>query len=197
MISRGHCSSEASAAAAAAAAAAAPFILQRSLGSSLEGALLHIMAVRAQRQRKQPKGRSPHPVTSNQVSLLSVAKNALLGSLPDAIRGLSRVKCLDVGNNTLKGNIPRAIALLTHITWLGMDNNMFGGSIPHALVSLQCLEDLDARANQLKGSIANTMISTMSRLRLDCNLLVDRIPSAIARIQRLNVLTAGRPAESE
>ena len=60
------------------------------------------------------------------------------------------------------------------------------------MLSLQCLEVLDTRRDRLEGSNSSAMVSVMIYLRLDGNKLSSRIPDSIARMQKLELLTAGK-----
>ncbi|XP_041006090.1 receptor-like protein EIX2 [Juglans microcarpa x Juglans regia] len=86
---------------------------------------------------------------------------------------------MDLSSNTLMGTIPEELAILIRLRGLNLSNNQLTGNMPAMIGNIRSLESLDLSRNQLSGSIPLSMsaLPSLSHLNLSYNDLSGRIPS--------------------
>jgi hypothetical protein len=97
-----------------------------------------------------------HGVTcdeSENIIALSLESNALKGSIPGEISGLSHLETINLSYNHLEGEIPHEIVTLKNLRKLNLSSNMFNGHLPKYLYMLDSLK------NQLSDFRWNALIS--------------------------------------
>jgi Leucine-rich repeat (LRR) protein len=102
--------------------------------------------------------------TGPDIYALVLKDNNLIGTIPDAIRQLSRVQFLYLSSNSLQGTIPTAIGALNQLQQLGklyvhllspagFDLNSLSGAIPTTFANLHALQNLFLQDNKLTGIV--------------------------------------------
>ena len=146
-----------------------------------------------------------HGVTTDadgRVAALALPENELAGTLPAALRGLTRLRRLDLGGNRLDGPIPAELGELTELEELSLwndddplDRNDDGltGAIPGALGDLANLTRLDLRENDLTDPIPAALgdLTNLRELALGRNELAGAIPAELGNLTRLRRLDVG------
>ena len=100
---------------------------------------------------------------------VDLSGNALNGTLPDGLMGLTKVRVVNVSGNALSGAIPsegdvdvRAMASLTDFD---ASNNALVGAVPPSLAGLKHLRTLSLRGNKLTGTIPCDQLAQSRSLR--------------------------------
>ncbi|CAB1103088.1 unnamed protein product [Ectocarpus sp. CCAP 1310/34] len=98
-----------------------------------------------------------------------------------------RVVRLDLDRNGLVGTIPAALGGLTKVVYLRMSCNNLTGPIPSTFGHLSRLNYLDIRSNQLTGGLPAELgkLTELSKVDLSCNLLGGRIPPEVGNMTGL------------
>ncbi|KAJ6828860.1 receptor kinase-like protein Xa21 [Iris pallida] len=121
------------------------------------------------------------------MTYMDLSINQLEGSIPDAFGELQMLESLDLSSNSFQGLIPDSFGGLISIKTLNLSRNAFTGAIPSSLARLRYLVDLNLSLNSLEGRIPNGGIfSTLTRGSLEGNV-------ALCGAPRLNF----RPCSSE
>ncbi len=122
---------------------------------------------------------------SDRVSRLQLIDNNLIGSLPEAISGLSELKSLVISNNPdLTDTIPQSLGALASLEYLVLSGNNLSGEIPVSLGSLSFLKTILLNDNQLSGNIPPSLggLSNLMEMRLSHNLLDGVIPPEMGNL---------------
>ncbi|MBX3000894.1 MAG: hypothetical protein KF893_20395 [Caldilineaceae bacterium] len=124
------------------------------------------------------------------VAAISLADNALSGTLPSALSNLTALKSLSLYSNQLSGDIPPTLGTLTGLTDLNLSGNALSGNIPSQLGSLTNLTDLWLNNNQLTGAIPAQLgsIANLQNLILYDNQLSGAIPPELGNLGSLRTL---------
>ncbi|BAF07844.1 Os02g0153900 [Oryza sativa Japonica Group] len=84
---------------------------------------------------------------------LNLARNHLMGAIPQEIGQLKMLRTLNISFNSISGEIPQPLCNLTDLQVLDLSNNHLIGTIPSALNNLHFLSKLNVSNNDLEGSI--------------------------------------------
>lgn len=153
--------------------------------------------------------------TARVVGLTLVEDHGVMGTLPDAVRGMSELTQLVLFGNAIWGSIPGAVCALgklsflllyknrlTHsipecighalprLTELALDENELNGTIPGSLCGLKQLSELDVGNNDLSGGIPPCIgaLKRLTDLSMSSNRLSGTIPDVIGDLVELQYL---------
>ncbi|KAJ3106023.1 hypothetical protein HDU97_007207 [Phlyctochytrium planicorne] len=132
--------------------------------------------------------------TLTELQQLTLSKNRLTGSLPDAVSSLTKLTSLDISGNLLEGTLPTTITNMALLQKLDLSANKLSGAIPANLLSSRALTFLDLHSNSLNGPVPDT-ISKAERLEyldLSDNMLDGSLPAAIEALPQLATLNLAR-----
>lgn len=87
------------------------------------------------------------------VAVLDLWNKNLVGSIPQEITSLEKLKVLRLPNNTLVGSIPEKLLDLPELLWLDLSNNQLTGSVLSSTASQSSLLTLYLSYNKLQGTI--------------------------------------------
>lgn len=129
-------------------------------------------------------------IENGTVTELNLAGNALKGSFPSTLSGLSRLSKLDLSNNQLAGDVPTGIASLSMLKKLDISNNRLTGNPGSAIGSLIQLEDLGLGGNQFAVPDVNVLLQNYSNIKMLnlADLGLQNIPPRIAVFSNLETL---------
>ncbi|KAL6907912.1 hypothetical protein ACP4OV_002082 [Aristida adscensionis] len=122
-------------------------------------------------RNRRLSGLIPHGVGSLPLlQFLNLEHNQLSGSVPPSIFNKSMLEVLVLSNNNLTGNIPSNQSFsLPMLWWLSLDVNKFEGPIPLGLAASKYLQTV----------------------YMSTNSFVDVVPTWLAQLSRLNILSLG------
>ena len=123
-------------------------------------------------------------VSSSRVTVLSMERRQLEGSIPAAIGNLTNLTYISLGSNNFTGSIPAAIGNLTNLTLLSLGSTNLTGSIPTKLGNLTNLTHLTLGNNSLTGSIPAELgnLTNLTHLSLAGNKLTGSIPAELSSL---------------
>ncbi len=87
-------------------------------------------------------------VENGHITALDLRNNYLRGTLPEAMKELTKLKTLYLQGNLLTGTIPEEWSALTALSTLYLNNNLFSGKVPAFLNNLPELKSLSLNDNQ-------------------------------------------------
>ncbi|GKV51893.1 hypothetical protein SLEP1_g58511 [Rubroshorea leprosula] len=123
---------------------------------------------------------------------INLAENSFQGEIPQEIGHLSRLRFLNLSNNALQGEIPGNLSFCSGLAVLNMSNNMLVGKIPNSLETLgmKKLNTLFLNSNELIGTIPKWLgnASSLAQLSLISNRLHGSIPVQLVKLQNLSYL---------
>ncbi|TPX62047.1 hypothetical protein CcCBS67573_g08863 [Chytriomyces confervae] len=90
------------------------------------------------------------------LSVLSVARAGLVGTIPTQLGKLTSLSKLEVASNQLSGSIPSELAQLRSLGSLQLNGNQLSGSIPSEIATMQSLVKCYLQDNFLTGSIPSS-----------------------------------------
>ncbi|KAL5208338.1 hypothetical protein ABZP36_032773 [Zizania latifolia] len=96
---------------------------------------------------------------------LSLDSNAIAGTLPDDLFGLTSLHYLSLHSNSLYGGLPPSLRNLSSLVRLDVSFNGFFGELPDVFDAITSLQELSAPSNLLTGGLPATL-SRCSRLRI-------------------------------
>jgi Leucine-rich repeat (LRR) protein len=128
--------------------------------------------------------------TQSNVIDLELQDNHLDGTLPTAIRNLTRLKVLFVFSNDLRGALPAELGELADLEWIFATRNHFTGNIPASFAGLKKLAALQLDENELSGALPAHLsgMTALKELGLSNNRFTGAIPPGLAQLTNLEVL---------
>ncbi|KAK2980990.1 hypothetical protein RJ640_023316 [Escallonia rubra] len=93
---------------------------------------------------------------SNQLSVLNLRNNGLVGTIPTAFAKGNRLRNLNLRGNRLQGTLPRSMVNCRNLEVLDIGENHINDTFPHWLETLPELQVLVLRSNRFRGSISST-----------------------------------------
>ncbi len=129
-------------------------------------------------------------IQNGTVTELNLAGNALKGSFPSTLSGLTNLTKLDLSNNQLAGEVSTGISTLSSLKKLDISNNRLTGNPSSALGSLIQLEDLGLGGNQFAIPDVNPLLQNYSNIKTLnlSDLGLQNIPSRITVFSNLETL---------
>jgi hypothetical protein len=120
------------------------------------------------------------------VMSLNLTNNALEGTIPSEMAGLTSLLLLDLSKNSVTGTLPSQLAQMSTLTDLFLRENKLVGTIPTDFGNFASMRLLHLGQNQLNGNIPNTLkhIVNLKALALDKNQLSGSIPD-LAELSKL------------
>jgi len=122
----------------------------------------------------------------NNLEVLNLEGNDIMGSIPTEIAMLDGLVKLDLSNQKhgLEGIIPEEISNMKYLQHLVLAGNKLGKNIP-PIFGLEYLKVLDLSSNALSGSIPTEigrLLDTVENLNLSNNKLNEFIPSELGKL---------------
>jgi Leucine Rich Repeat len=117
---------------------------------------------------------------------LAVNNNRFEGTIRDSFDNFGSLTFADYGMNMLSGLVPESIFAVPTLETLYLSDNDLSGSLPAAFAAAPVLRDLFLDTNMLAGtvpSIASDQLRTLTRLRLEENLLTGTMPASICLLR--------------
>uniref|UniRef100_U5FS20 Leucine-rich repeat-containing N-terminal plant-type domain-containing protein n=1 Tax=Populus trichocarpa TaxID=3694 RepID=U5FS20_POPTR len=103
------------------------------------------------------KGREDgYESTLGLLRIINLARNKLIGEIPEEITGLLLLLALNLSGNTLSGEIPQKIGQLKQLESLDLSGNQLSGVIPITMADLNFLAFLNLSNNHLSGRIPSS-----------------------------------------
>ncbi len=139
-------------------------------------------------------------ISGSRVTVITLNRRQLKGSIPSEIGGLSELTSLDLSGASpfgfagaipgLTGEIPPELANLKNLRFLNLEWNQLTGGIPSELKSLGQLETLRLGGNNLTGTIPAELgeLSNLQILSLWRNEISGAIPAELGSLQNLQIL---------
>lgn len=129
--------------------------------------------------------------TNGVVSVISIQKQPLGGTLPDEIGKLTGLSVFDIEHSELFGPIPSSIADIKNLLAIDLNDNKMTGSLPDSIYTLTGLQQLDLDKNAFTGTLSPE-ISKMTSLRflqLEDNKFIGTIPDSLGDLKFLEQAT--------
>ncbi|GLT46287.1 hypothetical protein SLA2020_200510 [Shorea laevis] len=125
------------------------------------------------------------------VTVLNLASQNLVGSVPPHIGNLSFLWQINLSRNSFTGEIPQQIGRLFRLRYLDLNYNNFHGSIPQMLGNLSSLLRLSLARNNLQGNIPVELgkLLKLQFLQLSLNNLSGEVPLSIYNLSSLYLLS--------
>ena len=121
--------------------------------------------------------------------------NGLVGSLPQTLARLRRLRHLDLRHNSLTGEIGGAFGSLRGLTSFLVRGNALRGELPPELGAATRMERLDVSDNKLIGVVPDTAFGRFTRLKLfnvSHNGLEGPLPASVCALPELEAFSASR-----
>ncbi|XP_047267436.1 probable LRR receptor-like serine/threonine-protein kinase At3g47570 [Capsicum annuum] len=111
--------------------------------------------------------------------VLDLSSNNMVGSLPQEIGNLKVVTKIDLSMNQFSNEIPREIGGLRTLVHLSLKHNKLQGSIPDSVSNMVGLEFLDLSNNNISGIIPMSLekLQNLKYFNVSVNKLYGEIPS--------------------
>ncbi|BAT82755.1 hypothetical protein LR48_Vigan07g287000 [Vigna angularis] len=121
------------------------------------------------------------------LDVLDLRLCSIMGSIPNSIGELSRLKVLVLSGNFLTGKMPTTFGNLTRLTVLDLSNNSLSGYMPASVTQLGNLTRLDLSNNYLSGSVPLKLgaLSSLQNLNLSGNSFSGSVPSQLGNLSEL------------
>ncbi|EEC67757.1 hypothetical protein OsI_35284 [Oryza sativa Indica Group] len=126
--------------------------------------------------------------TPLRVISLDLSKRGLVGQISPSLANLTFLKFLYLDTNSFTGEIPLSLGHLHHLQTLYLSNNTFKGRVPDFTNSSN-LKMLLLNGNHLVGQLNNNVPPHLQGLELSFNNLTGTIPSSLANITGLRLLS--------
>ena len=117
---------------------------------------------------------------------LNLDDNELYGTLPHTLGELTSLEYLSAKSNVISGGLPASMKLMTGLKTLNLASNALSGHLKH-LSDMSSLENVHLYQNSFTGSIDGSLFSALPNLEvlfLSSNLLTGGIPSEVASSQK-------------
>jgi len=113
-----------------------------------------------------------------------VAKNAIVGTIPNTFSKMAKLRLFSVSDNKISGTIPDGLNNARKLKYLYLDKNSLIGPIPLSIAESQSqLEEVWLQGNMLSGTVP-TSIASMALLKnfyIEGNKFTGTIPDQICR----------------
>ncbi|XP_065881103.1 receptor like protein 27-like [Euphorbia lathyris] len=122
---------------------------------------------------------------------VSLAKNKLVGPIPESLCNASYLQVLDLSDNSLTGSIPSClIGISKTLGVLNLRGNRFFGAIPDQFPSNCSLKTLDVNGNKIDGKLPRSLANCtmLEVLDLGNNGMKDSFPCLLKNMTNLRVL---------
>ena len=123
-------------------------------------------------------GSAPSGCSPGSIDGLLLAKNNLVGTLPDSLGSLTTISVLLLNYNQLSGTLPATLGRLTSLTHFNIVVNMLSGTVPDSLGNLVNVVNFQLSGNALSGTIPATFdnFAQVTYLSISTNALSGSIP---------------------
>ncbi|KAF4363342.1 hypothetical protein G4B88_002089 [Cannabis sativa] len=128
---------------------------------------------------------------SPKTTILDLSNNLLVGTLPDCLFSLRKLKVINFYNNKLSGVIPSSISSLYQIETLILGKNNLSGTLPSSMKNCTRLVFLDVGENNLRGSIPlwiGEILTNLVVLQLNYNHFHGVMPSNLCHLDSIRIL---------
>ena len=135
------------------------------------------------------------------VTGLDLNQTGLLGTIPDSIKNLHRLRRFKVWMNDHGGVIPNAFGDLEELESLILGQNNFVGTIPEDLSKVSSLRRLLLQTNELSGTVPNWLCNLSNLRELDFSRnagLIGTLPACLGdlpNLREIRVRNAGFSGE--
>lgn len=158
--------------------------------------LPHLQEVSINDNKLKSVGELPfHLISHQNLTLLDLSNNFLVGSLPNTFVSTSNVnskmKVLNLAHNQLTGTIPLAIQMLSDLEYMDLSNNAFQGAIPVSMGNMKELSHIYLGDNNFEPGIIPPVFFTDMHLKvlsLPNTQLTGRIPQYFSMLTALSHL---------
>ncbi|WCJ28018.1 receptor like protein 35 [Euphorbia peplus] len=121
----------------------------------------------------------------------SLARNHLVGSIPESLCKANYLRVLDLSDNNLNGSIPSClVGVSTDLGVLNLRRNRFVGVIPDKFPGICSLKTLDVNGNFIVGELPQSLANCtmLEVLNLGNNMMKDSFPCLLKDMTNLRVL---------
>lgn len=120
----------------------------------------------------------------------SVPAAGLVGTLPDELSNLTKLRKLDLSINKLSGTLPESFSALKNLKELYLRKNQFNGTMPESWSKLVNLWGLSLEGNQLTGTVPEWISSMDKLLAIDLsnNQITGTLPESWSKLVDLQYL---------
>ncbi|GLU24342.1 hypothetical protein SLE2022_402850 [Rubroshorea leprosula] len=128
------------------------------------------------------------------VTILNLAGQKLVGSIPPHIGNLSFLRQINLSYNNFKGDIPPEIGRLFRLRYLNLSNNALQGKIPSNLAFCSKMRIIDFPYNNLVGEIPmefRNLSKSLLFFQVYANQLTGSIPQWLGNASSLIILSLG------
>ncbi|XP_060974303.1 receptor-like protein EIX1 [Cannabis sativa] len=128
---------------------------------------------------------------SPKTTILDLSNNLLVGTLPDCLFSLRKLKVINFYSNKLSGVIPSSISSLYQIETLILGKNNLSGTLPSSMKNCTRLVFLDVGENNLRGSIPlwiGEILTNLVVLQLNYNHFHGVMPSNLCHLDSIRIL---------
>lgn len=115
---------------------------------------------------KDPRNWYGVKIKNGAVIELNLRGNALKGSFPSSISGLSKLQKLDLSSNQLVGEVSPALASLGNLVRLDISNNRLTGDPTAFILPLSKLTELSVGNNQFQFADINAVLQSFPNLKI-------------------------------
>ena len=124
------------------------------------------------------------------VTDIDLGDHNLTGTLPSAIRNLTKLRSIQIYNNAIGGPIPPEFAELSSLEVIYAASNQFSGTIPTAIAGMAKLRIFDFGGSRLGGLIPPALgnLLSLEELHLGSNQFTGEIPVELAKLTHLTTL---------
>lgn len=123
---------------------------------------------------------------SNNVVMITLPDNNLVGSFPLILTKLPRLRVLNLALNKLSGDLPPSIALWIELEALTLFNNSLTGALPPCFEAFPRLQTLELFSNKFSGALPSGigLLANLTTLWINDN-LISSIDAAMSQPRSL------------